>query len=103
MNSEHFLAINENSEQASKKSPAGSDKGSKIKLNYVEQNFPDNLSNFEDDDETFDKSATLKANNNNNVIENNSSPIDSNPIVSNTERKIDRFNSEKSIYYSSVC
>ena len=73
------------------------------KLNYVEQTFKDNLSNYEEDDETFDKSATLKASANTaNAFENNLSPMDASVVANNLDRKMDRFNSEKSIYYSSV-
>jgi hypothetical protein len=118
-------------QQQQQKSPVASIKDSKTKLNYyLEQNSPtttttttttDNLSNFDEDDETFDKSATLKATNNNfnntenhhnnNNNNNNTSPLDTynqnqnhtndNTDTNNGSRRMDRFNSEKSIYYSS--
>ena len=103
MSGEHFLAVNENVDP--KKSPAGSTKSSKTTLNYIESNFPypDNSPNFDEEDETNgDKSATLKANNGNMLIGNNLSPIDTNIIANIGDRRMDRFNSEKSIYYSSV-
>lgn len=70
---------------------------------------------FEDNDDAFDKSATLKANGaaaniyNNNMVNmlNNSTGsngrlMSDGESVSSNEKIINRFNSDKSIYYSSV-
>ena len=103
LSEEHFTSINctktseksslnELSMNSSKVSSSSSHNNSKTMFNSNNDS-GQNTSNFEEDekDESYDKSSTLKA------------AIQLNTVLSNTGTKpINRFNSDKSIYYSSV-
>ena len=95
---EHFLGINGNTDQISKKTEEFSSvKNSKTKLAFQDTSNQDNVNTFdEDDDEAFDKSATLKANNNLPIS------LTYSPKENSNNKAMNRNSSEKSIYYSSV-
>jgi hypothetical protein len=92
------LGINGNTDQISKKTEEFSSvKNSKTKLAFQDTSNQDNVNTFdEDDDEAFDKSATLKANNNLPIS------LTYSPKENSNNKAMNRNSSEKSIYYSSV-
>jgi hypothetical protein len=96
LSEEHFLAINSQQQQAT----SMHDSKLASPSSKSEPNDKEDLEN----DEVIDKSATLKAinlNNENTSMENKqqASPLQTSNNVSN--KQINRFNSDKSIYYSS--